>query len=57
MGVGGGTVAAVFRQLGYPAVVYAKQDEVAHQPNEYCILDNLIGDAQVFAYVALNLRV
>jgi succinyl-diaminopimelate desuccinylase len=54
-GIGGGTVAAVFRQLGYPAVVYAKQDEVAHQPNEYCILDNLIGDAQVFAFVALNL--
>lgn len=55
IGIGGGTVAAVFRQLGYPAVVYARQDEVAHQPNEYCILDNLIGDAQVFACVALGL--
>jgi succinyl-diaminopimelate desuccinylase len=54
-GIGGGTVAAVFRRLGYPAVVYARQDEVAHQPNEYCILDNLIGDAKVFAFVALNL--
>jgi succinyl-diaminopimelate desuccinylase len=54
MGIGGGTVAAAFRAINLPAVVYAKQDEVAHQPNEYCILDNLIGDAKVFTLVALN---
>ncbi len=56
MGIGGGTVAAVFRKLGLPAVVSAKLDEMAHQPNEYCILDNLIGDAQVCALTLLNTR-
>ena len=55
MGIGGGTVAAVFRKLGLPAVVSAKLDETAHQPNEYCILDNLIGDAKIFAISALLL--
>ncbi len=54
-GIGGGTVAAVFRDLGLPAAVYARLDESAHQPNEYCLLDNLIGDAKVFALAALGL--
>ncbi len=53
MGIGGGTVAAVFRRAGYPAVVYSKIDESAHQPDEYCVLDNLIGDAKVFALTLL----
>jgi succinyl-diaminopimelate desuccinylase len=48
-------VAAVFRQLGLPAAVYARIDESAHQPNEYCLLDNLIGDAKVFALAGLGL--
>jgi succinyl-diaminopimelate desuccinylase len=54
-GIGGGTVAAVFRQLGLPAAVYSRLDESAHQPNEYCLLDNLIGDAKVFALAALGM--
>ena len=53
-GIGGGTVAAIFRRIGLPAVVYSKIDESAHQPNEYCILDNLIADAKVFASVAMR---
>ena len=53
MGIGGGTVAACFRRLNLPAVVYSRLNETAHQPNEYCILDNLIGDAKVFALSAL----
>jgi succinyl-diaminopimelate desuccinylase len=52
-GIGGGTVAATFRRLGLPAVVYAKILETAHQPNECCVLSNLIADAKVFALVAL----
>jgi len=56
MGIGGGTVAAVFRKLGLPAVVSAKLDETAHQPNEYCILDNLIDDAKVCALTALKMK-
>jgi succinyl-diaminopimelate desuccinylase len=54
MGIGGGTVAAYFRRLGYNAAVWSRLDELAHQPNEYCIIDNLIGDAKVFAYIFLN---
>lgn len=54
-GVGGGTVAAFFRRLGLAAVVYSKLDESAHQPNEHCLLDNLIGDAKVFALAALTM--
>ncbi|MGE5235777.1 MAG: M20 family metallo-hydrolase [Acidobacteriota bacterium] len=53
-GIGGGTVAAIFRRLGLPAVVYAKLEETAHQPNESCILDNLIADAKVFALTVLH---
>lgn len=53
-GIGGGTVAAIFRRMGLPAVVYSKIHETAHQPNEFCVLDNLIGDAKVFASVAMR---
>ncbi|HBW21765.1 MAG: diaminopimelate aminotransferase [Elusimicrobia bacterium GWA2_56_46] len=55
LGIGGGTVAACFRHLNLPAAVYSRLNESAHQPNEYCILDNLIGDAKVFAVSALLL--
>ncbi len=54
MGIGGGTVAALLRRKGYKAVVWSKMDELAHQPNEYAKIDNLIGDAQVFAYLCLK---
>lgn len=54
MGIGGGTVAAYFRELGYQAAVYSKLDESAHQFNEYCILDNLIGDAKVMLHCLMN---
>ena len=53
-GIGGGTVAAFFRRAGLHAVVYSKLDETAHQPNEYCVIKNLIGDAKVFATCLLN---
>lgn len=53
IGIGGGTVAAFFRRAGLSAAVYSKLDEVAHQPNEYCHIDNVIGDAKVFAHVML----
>jgi succinyl-diaminopimelate desuccinylase len=53
MGIGGGTVAAFIRRQGFPAAVWCRLDETLHQPNEYCLLSNLIGDAQVFAFVLL----
>ena len=53
-GIGGGTVAAFFRHAGFPAAVWSKVDETAHQPNEYCHIDNMLGDAKVFAHVFLQ---
>ena len=54
MGIGGGTVAAIFRRAGFDAAVWATLDDLAHQPNEYCIIDNMVNDAKVFAYVVFN---
>lgn len=54
VGIGGGTVAALFRRANYEAACWAKMDETAHQPNEYCIIDNMIGDSKVFAHIFLQ---
>ncbi|MFB0564774.1 MAG: M20 family metallo-hydrolase [Candidatus Aminicenantaceae bacterium] len=54
MGIGGGTVAALFRNSGFNAACWAKLDETAHQPNEYCIIDNMMGDSKVFAHIYLQ---
>ncbi len=48
-GIGGGTVAAFFRRVGLPAAVWLTESATAHQPNEYCLISNLIADAKVFA--------
>ncbi len=54
IGIGGGTVGAELRVKGFNAVVWSKLDETAHQPNEYTIIDNLISDSQVMAYMMLQ---
>jgi len=54
MGIGGGTVAALFRRAGFEAAVWSRIDETAHQPNEYCIIDNMLGDAKVYAHIFLQ---
>lgn len=54
MGIGGGTVAAYIRRKGYGAAVWARMDETMHGPDEYAILENLLGDAKVFAYILLG---
>ena len=54
MGIGGGTVAALFRREGFEAACWSKLDDTAHQPNEYCVIDNMVGDAKVFAHVFLQ---
>lgn len=48
-GVGGGTVAAFFRSRDLPCAVWCHWPDVAHIPNEWCSLSNLVGDAKVFA--------
>ncbi len=53
-GIGGGTVAALFRRADYEAACWAKVEETAHQPNEYCVIDNMMGDAKVFAHIFLQ---
>jgi succinyl-diaminopimelate desuccinylase len=54
MGIGGGTVAALFRRAGFQAACWSKLDDKAHQPNEYCVIDNMVGNAKVFAHVFLQ---
>lgn len=54
IGIGGGTVAACFRNRGIPAAVFATLLETAHQPDECCLLSNLIADAKIFARAALE---
>ncbi|HEX9903170.1 MAG TPA: M20 family metallo-hydrolase, partial [Acidobacteriota bacterium] len=46
-GIGGGTVAALFRRAGFNAACWSKLDDTLHQPNEYCLIENMIGDANV----------
>jgi succinyl-diaminopimelate desuccinylase len=53
-GIGGGTCAAFFRQIGIPAVVWSTLDEVAHQPNEYAKVENMVNDAKIFALLAIS---
>ena len=53
-GIGGGTVAAVFRRAGFQAAVWATIDDLAHQPNEYAVISNISNDAKVLAHVCLQ---
>jgi len=53
-GIGGGTVAAFFRRKGIPAAVWSALDDLAHQPDEYCKISNMMNDARVFVLCALN---
>jgi len=54
IGIGGGTVAALFRRAGLPAAVWGTIEDAAHQPNEYSRISNTIQDAKVLAYVMLQ---
>ena len=49
IGIGGGTVGAELRREGIDAVVWSTLDDQAHQPNEYCIVENIIKDAETLA--------
>ncbi len=54
MGIGGGTVAAFFREVGLPAAVWSTISPTAHQPNEYCLINNIITDAKIMATIFLR---
>lgn len=53
VGIGGQTVGNLFRRKGIPTAVWSTIDEVAHEPNEYCRVANLVSDAKVFASLPL----
>lgn len=53
IGIGGGTVAALFRRRGIHAAVWSTIDELAHQPNEYTKIENIVADAIVFTLIPL----
>ncbi len=53
-GIGGGSCAAFFRKQGIPAVVWSTILELAHQPNEYANVSNMVADAKVFALLAMT---
>jgi succinyl-diaminopimelate desuccinylase len=54
-GIGGGTVAAFFRQRGLAAAVWNSNSNNAHMPNEWVDMDDICKDAQVFALIYAGL--
>lgn len=53
VGIGGGTVGAFLRNEGIASVVWSRMHSTAHQPNEYCLIENLLSDAKVMACMAV----
>jgi len=54
IGIGGGTVGAYLRNRGLETVVWSRLDETAHMPNEYCVIENMVGDARVMARLMMS---
>jgi succinyl-diaminopimelate desuccinylase len=54
IGIGGGTVGAYLRNEGIDSVVWCRIDHTAHQPNEYTLIANILGDAKVMALLMLG---
>jgi succinyl-diaminopimelate desuccinylase len=52
IGIGGGTVGAFLRNEGIDSVVWSRMANSAHQPNEYCVIENLLSNAKVMAHLA-----
>jgi succinyl-diaminopimelate desuccinylase len=54
IGIGGGTVGAVLRNEGIDSAVWCRIDDRAHSPNEYALLENILGDAKVMGLLMIN---
>jgi succinyl-diaminopimelate desuccinylase len=54
VGIGGGTVAAYLRNIGIDCAVWTKTQVSMHQPNEYALIDNILGDARVMALLGMS---
>jgi succinyl-diaminopimelate desuccinylase len=53
IGIGGGTVGAFLRNEGIDSAVWCRIDDTAHEPNEYALLENILGDAKVMALLMI----
>jgi succinyl-diaminopimelate desuccinylase len=56
IGIGGGTVGAFLRNEGIDSAVWCRIDHSAHEPNEYALLENILGDAKVMALLMVDDR-
>ncbi|MDR2210061.1 MAG: M20 family metallo-hydrolase [Spirochaetaceae bacterium] len=54
VGIGGGTVGSFLRNRGIHCAVWGRMDDTAHQPNEYALIANILGDAKVMALLMLE---
>ncbi len=54
-GVGGGTVAAFFRQAGLPVAVWYSCEDSVHQPDEFARVSSMVADAKVLALIYAGL--
>jgi succinyl-diaminopimelate desuccinylase len=54
IGIGGGTVGAFLRNEGIDSAVWCRIDHSAHEPNEYALLKNILGDAKVMALMMID---
>jgi succinyl-diaminopimelate desuccinylase len=54
VGIGGGTIAAFLRRAGIDSAVWSKLSDTAHQPNEYSLVQDILGDAKVMALLMLG---
>jgi succinyl-diaminopimelate desuccinylase len=54
-GIGGNTCASFFRKAGFKeTAAWSTADGVAHQANEYCVIDNMVEDAKVFTLLPFD---
>lgn len=49
------TLATFLRKEGISSFVWSKRDNMASRPNEYCKIDNMLTNAEVFTLMMLNL--
>ncbi|MDR0585741.1 MAG: M20 family metallo-hydrolase [Treponema sp.] len=54
VGIGGGTVGAFLRNEGIHCAVWSRMDDTAHQPNEYALIANILGDAKIMALLMME---
>lgn len=54
IGIGGGTVAAIFRKQGLSAAVWSTIADNAHKVDEYSLISNTLKDAQVMVHICLG---